>query len=156
MTNIKAWVLEFLAAFSCWFSSFVFYVLDFSFYYAYYFRRSARSRLVGELFFFCSRLRLHFVTHRSLLHSCLATSFTLNPASNKAKAWARLFTVSTLVQDVWFFTKLGILFDDVIDINVYITLWHHQRVHKGEDNCWYVKRKSHSIISVNFKQKYCF
>lgn len=73
-------------------------------------------------YLYCSRLRLHFVTHRSPLHSCLATSFTLNPASNTAKAWALLFTVLTLVQDVWFFTELSILFYDVIDI--YICLNH--------------------------------
>lgn len=54
MTHSKAWVLEFLAAFSCWFSSFVFYVLDFSFYYAYYFQRSSWSRLVSELFILLS------------------------------------------------------------------------------------------------------
>lgn len=83
-------------------------------------------------------------------------SFTPNPASNKAKAWTRLLTVSTLVQDVCFFTELVILCNDVININVYITLWHHQRVHIGEDNCWYVERKSSSITSINLKQKYCF
>lgn len=117
MTYIKARVLEFLAGFLVDFPLLYFMFSTFLFTTPTIFdRRPDLGWSVNCLF--CSRLRLHFVTDRSLLHSCLATSFTPNPASNRAKAWARSLTVSTLVQDVCFFIELVILFDDVIDINV--------------------------------------
>lgn len=139
MTYIIARVLEFLASFSCWFSSMYCMFSTFLFTMPTIFDSRPDLGWTVSCLFSSRQLRLQLCYHRLLLHSCLATSFTPNPASNKLKAWACSLTVSTLVQDVCLFSELVILFDDIVNINIYILLWHHQRVHLGEDNCWYVR-----------------
>lgn len=63
MTHIKARVLKFLATFCCWFPSFVFYVFEFPFYYAYLFTS------VGPI----------SVDHRAVFNIALAFVSTLLP-----------------------------------------------------------------------------